>query len=124
MSSKDELQTTAIDDQPQTSPESPPAESDANTVTGDESRTDQESIAPSGSSSTSSTTSSSDPDTATVTMPVRVECAPPPPANSKQLGVQSSLLYNGSKFKGSQKSKGNSYDVEVVLQVSECGWNG
>lgn len=120
MSSKDELQTTAIDDQPQTSPESPPAESDANTVTGDESRTDQESIAPSGSS-TSSTTCSSDPDTNTVTMPVRVECAPPPPANSKQLGVQSSLLYNGSKFKGSQKSKGNSYDVEVVLQVSDHG---
>lgn len=51
-------------------------------------------------------------------MPVRVECAPPPPANSKQLGVQNTLLYNGSKFKGSQKSKGNSYEVEVVLQVS------
>ncbi|XP_059618750.1 glucose-induced degradation protein 4 homolog [Phlebotomus argentipes] len=48
-------------------------------------------------------------------MPVKVE--PPPPANSKQLGVPNvTLLYNGSRFKGSQKSKGNSYDVEVVLQ--------
>lgn len=73
-----------------------------------------------GNSNTSSRTdlectASNDPET----MPVRVECAPPPPANSKQLGVRSSLLYNGSKFKGSQKSKGNSYEVEVVLQVSD-----
>lgn len=50
-------------------------------------------------------------------MPVRVECAPPPPQNSKQLGVKNGLLYNGSRFKGSQKSKGNAYEVEVVLQV-------
>lgn len=51
-------------------------------------------------------------------MPVKVEITPPPPANSKQLGVVSkTLLYNGSKFEGSQKSKGNSYAVEVVLQV-------
>lgn len=49
-------------------------------------------------------------------MPVKVE--PPPPANSKQLGATTTLLYNGSRFKGSQKSKGNSYEVEVVLQVS------
>lgn len=48
-------------------------------------------------------------------MPVR---EPPPPANSKQIGVTKSLLYNGSKFQGFQKSKGNSYTVEVVLQVS------
>ena len=34
-----------------------------------------------------------------------------------QPGVSSSLLYNGSKFCGHQKSKGNQYDVEVVLQV-------
>lgn len=51
-------------------------------------------------------------------MPVKVDIAPPPPANSKQLGVLKSLLYNGSKFKGFQKSKGSSYEVEVVLQVS------
>jgi len=40
---------------------------------------------------------------------------PPPPENSKQLGVANSLLYNGSRFQGYQKSKGNCYDVEVVL---------
>lgn len=51
-------------------------------------------------------------------MPVRDEIVPPPPANSKQIGVTKTLLYNGSKFQGYQKSKGNSYDVEVVLQVS------
>lgn len=50
------------------------------------------------------------------TMPVRVDIVPPPPNNSKQLGVTKSLLYNGSKFRGYQKSKGNSYEVEVVLQ--------
>ncbi|GFQ67157.1 glucose-induced degradation protein 4 homolog [Trichonephila clavipes] len=41
---------------------------------------------------------------------------PPPPANSCQPGIATSLLYNGSKFQGHQKSKGNCYDVEVVLQ--------
>lgn len=51
-------------------------------------------------------------------MPVKVNITPPPPANSKQPGVTKSLLYNGSKFQGHQKSKGNSYEVEVVLQVS------
>ena len=57
-------------------------------------------------------------------MPVRVTPMdvvmppPPPPAKSKQPGVSRSLLYNGSKFKGHQKSKGNQYDVEVILQVS------
>lgn len=50
-------------------------------------------------------------------MPVKVDITPPPPANSKQPGVTKSLLYNGSKFQGFQKSKGNSYEVEVVLQV-------
>lgn len=50
-------------------------------------------------------------------MPVKVDITPPPPANSKQPGITKSLLYNGSKFHGSQKSKGNSYEVEVVLQV-------
>lgn len=51
-------------------------------------------------------------------MPVKVEITPPPPSQSKQLGFPKTLLYNGSKFEGSQKSKGNSYAVEVVLQVS------
>ena len=50
-------------------------------------------------------------------MPVKVELDPPPPANSSQPGVATSLLYSGSKFQGHQKSKGNCYDVEVVLQV-------
>lgn len=53
-------------------------------------------------------------------MPVKTEMAsmdPPPPANSGQPGVTRSLLYNGSRFQGHQKSKGQSYDVEVVLQV-------
>ena len=50
-------------------------------------------------------------------MPVKVDLDPPPPANSSQPGVATSLLYSGSKFQGHQKSKGNSYDVEVVLQV-------
>lgn len=51
-------------------------------------------------------------------MPVKVDITPPPPSQSKQLGFPKTLLYNGSKFEGSQKSKGNSYAVEVVLQVS------
>ncbi|TRY98968.1 hypothetical protein DNTS_001235 [Danionella cerebrum] len=63
-------------------------------------------------------------------MPVRTECGqgsslayaasaslvPPPPINTHQPGVNISLLYSGSRFRGYQKSKGNSYDVEVVLQ--------
>ncbi|XP_076121268.1 glucose-induced degradation protein 4 homolog isoform X1 [Alosa pseudoharengus] len=65
-----------------------------------------------------------------VIMPVRIECYPssteacmasvslnpPPPINTHQPGVTTSLLYSGSEFQGYQKSKGNSYDVEVVLQ--------
>uniref|UniRef100_A0A667Y3U8 GID complex subunit 4 homolog n=1 Tax=Myripristis murdjan TaxID=586833 RepID=A0A667Y3U8_9TELE len=64
-------------------------------------------------------------------MPVRAECCsgtasacsspasliPPAPINTHQPGVATSLLYSGSQFRGYQKSKGNSYDVEVVLQV-------
>lgn len=50
-------------------------------------------------------------------MPVKVDIAPPPPENSKQQGVTRSLLYNGSRFHGYQKSKGNAYEVEVILQV-------
>ena len=38
---------------------------------------------------------------------------------TKQPGLSTSLLYSGSKFVGSQKSKGNSYDVEIILQVWE-----
>lgn len=54
-------------------------------------------------------------------MPVRTtEIVPPLPANAQQPGVTRSLLYNGSRFQGQQKSKGNSYDVEVVLQVSDA----
>uniref|UniRef100_A0A8C5QR70 Developmentally regulated GTP binding protein 2 n=1 Tax=Leptobrachium leishanense TaxID=445787 RepID=A0A8C5QR70_9ANUR len=59
-------------------------------------------------------------------MPVRTETIttasgissliPPPPINTQQPGVATTLLYSGSKFRGHQKSKGNSYDVEVVLQ--------
>ena len=44
---------------------------------------------------------------------------PLPPIKSKQPGVTNSLLYSGSRFVGHQKSKGNQYDVEVILQVSE-----
>ena len=55
-------------------------------------------------------------------MPVRQELDPPPPANSFQPGVTTSLLYSGSQFQGHQKSKGNCYDVEVVLQVSRVDY--
>ncbi|CAL1542804.1 unnamed protein product [Lymnaea stagnalis] len=41
---------------------------------------------------------------------------PPPPAYSSLMGIPTTLLYNGSRFQGHQKSKGNRYDVEVVLQ--------
>jgi len=42
---------------------------------------------------------------------------PVTPKSSKQAGIPSTLLYSGSRFQGHQKSKGNKYDVEVVLQV-------
>jgi len=48
-------------------------------------------------------------------MPVKVN-TPPLPANCKQPGLTRSLLYNGSKFRGSQRSKGHEYKVEVTLQ--------
>lgn len=41
---------------------------------------------------------------------------PPFMANSHLVGINKSLLYSGSKFVGRQKSKGNSYDVEVIIQ--------
>ena len=50
-------------------------------------------------------------------MPTKVDIHPPPPANSQLQGIATSLLYNGSKFNGHQKSKGHSYNVEVILQV-------
>lgn len=54
-------------------------------------------------------------------MPVKIVNPPPPPENSKQLGIAPKTpIYNGSKFKGFQKSKGNSYEVEVVLQVNHA----
>ena len=53
-------------------------------------------------------------------MPVRTTsealAPPPPPVVSKQPGVTCSLLYNGSRFVGHQRSKGSQYDVEVILQ--------
>lgn len=52
-------------------------------------------------------------------MPVKADpILPLPPVNSKMPGVTSSLLYNGSRFVGHQKSKGNQYDVEVILQLT------
>ena len=50
-------------------------------------------------------------------MPVKSQLDPLPLANSKQPGIAPTLLYSGSKFYGNQKSKGNSYDVEVTFQV-------
>ena len=42
---------------------------------------------------------------------------PLPPHNSKQPVIHNTLLYNGSRFVGQQKSKGNSYEVEVSFQA-------
>ncbi|RUS83693.1 hypothetical protein EGW08_008541 [Elysia chlorotica] len=43
---------------------------------------------------------------------------PSPPAYSRvtMKGIPTTLLYNGSRFQGDQTSKGNRYEVEVVLQ--------
>ncbi|CAI5675287.1 unnamed protein product [Oreochromis niloticus] len=68
--------------------------------------------------------------TLSLVMPVRAEyrgttrsaclssasLVPPAPINTHQPGVATSLLYSGAQFRGYQKSKGNSYHVEVVLQ--------
>jgi hypothetical protein len=51
-------------------------------------------------------------------MPGKVAANPLPPS-TKQPGLAQSLLYSGSRFQGHQKSKGNRYDVEVVLQVCD-----
>lgn len=53
------------------------------------------------------------------TMPGLKICCEPLPPKSNQPGLPRSLLYSGSRFQGQQKSKGNSYDVEVVLQVHD-----
>ena len=50
-------------------------------------------------------------------MPGKVALNPLPPG-TKQPGLAQSLLYSGSRFQGHQKSKGNRYDVEVVLKVN------
>lgn len=87
------------------------------------------SLAPASSVSTFMTVASCD--STVLVMPVRTECCtttvpasssstsliPPAPINTHQPGVATSLLYGGSQFRGYQKSKGNAYDVEVVLQV-------
>lgn len=52
-----------------------------------------------------------------VEMPGKVALNPLPPG-TKQPGLAQSLLYSGSRFQGHQKSKGNRYDVEVVLKVN------
>lgn len=39
----------------------------------------------------------------------------------KQLGFPTSPFYSGSHFRGHQQSKGNKYQVEVILQVRELG---
>jgi hypothetical protein len=48
---------------------------------------------------------------------IRRSIDPPLPLTKKRISEYESYIYNGAKFTGSQKSKGNSYDVEVVLQV-------
>ena len=50
-------------------------------------------------------------------MPIKTGIDPSVPNNNETLGTYKSPLYSGSKFVGYQKSKGNSYDVEVLLQV-------
>ncbi|CAF0721465.1 unnamed protein product [Brachionus calyciflorus] len=49
-------------------------------------------------------------------MPSRTIIEPPVLENNKTVGCYRTILYNGSKFSGYQKSQGKSYDVEVVLQ--------
>jgi hypothetical protein len=52
-------------------------------------------------------------------MPVPRETEVPFLEHSKQVGVKTGQgLDQGAIFKGFQKSKGNSYEVEVVLQVN------
>ncbi len=47
------------------------------------------------------------------------------PSPRPECGIPAGLLYSGSRFCGHQKSKGNCYDVEVVLQhVDEEEENG
>lgn len=48
---------------------------------------------------------------------INTEVILPLPKNAGLSGIYRSLLYDGSKFQGYQKSKGNSCEVEVILQV-------
>lgn len=50
-------------------------------------------------------------------MPSKTIIEPLIPENNKTVGSYRTILYNGSKFVGYQKSQGFTYDVEVVLQV-------
>ena len=52
-----------------------------------------------------------------ISMPSKTILDPLIPENNKTVGCYRTILYNGSKFVGHQKSKGSSYDVEVILQV-------
>uniref|UniRef100_A0A914V217 Uncharacterized protein n=1 Tax=Plectus sambesii TaxID=2011161 RepID=A0A914V217_9BILA len=53
---------------------------------------------------------------------------PPLPPSKPLCGVPRTMLYSGSHFHGSQKSRGNCYDVEVILQYVDleagrlCGY--
>lgn len=47
---------------------------------------------------------------------INTEVILPLPKNAGLSGIYRSLLYDGSKFQGYQKSKGNSCEVEVILQ--------
>ncbi|XP_035705928.1 glucose-induced degradation protein 4 homolog [Folsomia candida] len=63
------------------------------------------------------TSSSSAISSSVTTMRLREsEIAPPPLANKNQPGLPSNSIYSGSKFDGSQKSRGNSYDVEITFK--------
>jgi len=44
------------------------------------------------------------------------EINPPLLANQKQPGLPSNSLYNGSRFRGYQKSRGNAFDVEIIFK--------
>jgi hypothetical protein len=53
-------------------------------------------------------------------MPTKTLIDPPAPEKNSSIGgIYRSLLYSGSKFHGCQKSKGNCYEVEVILQVNK-----
>lgn len=49
-------------------------------------------------------------------MPSKDVIIPPFLEDSRQNGLATDTLFNGSKFRGYQRSQGKSYDVEVQLQ--------